>query len=107
MLALGQKPRWVVCHLKVAQFESNPSRNEDGGMSKPNFISLPSGRIIDVDKIASVAPAKESPPGIRFSFGAQFNEMDAADATVVLDALDARGADTTELRKKAGLAARR
>jgi len=77
---------------------------EAGDMNTPNFISLPSGRIIDLDKLAYISAAKESLPGIRFSFGAQFNEMGAADAAVVLDALDARGADTTELRKKAGIA---
>lgn len=75
-------------------------------MNTPNFISLPSGRIIDVDKIAAVYQHNENPSGLRFSFGAQFNEMDAADSAVVLDALDARGADTTLLRQKLGIAKR-
>jgi hypothetical protein len=68
------------------------------------FINLPSGRIIDVEKIAHVYPAKEKPPGIRFSFGSQYAELDAADSVVLLDALDALGADTRELRKQAGVA---
>jgi hypothetical protein len=76
-------------------------------MSTPNFVTLPSGRIIDIDKLASITPAKDNPPGIRFSFGAQFNEMDADDSAAVLDALDARGADTMELRKKGGLPTKR
>jgi hypothetical protein len=75
-------------------------------MNMPNFITLPSGRIIDVDKLASIAPARENPPGLRFSFGANFNEMDVDDSVAVLNALDARGVDTTELRKKAGLPAK-
>ena len=73
-------------------------------MNTPNFITLPSGRIFDLSKLASVTEAKEKLPGIRFSFGAQFNEMGGEDAVAVLNALDASGVDTKELRKKAGLA---
>jgi hypothetical protein len=76
-------------------------------MSNPNFVTLPSGRIIDIDKLASIDPAKENPPGLRFSFGSQFNEIGIDDSIAVLDALDARGVDTTRLRKKAGLPAKR
>ena len=68
------------------------------------FINLPSGRVIDVEKLAYVYVAREKPPGIRYSFGAQYAELDAVDSTAVLDALDALGADTSELRAQAGLA---
>ena len=67
------------------------------------FINLPSGRIIDVEKIAHVYPAKENPPGIRFFLGGPYAELDVADSVVVLDAMDTLGADTTELRNKDGL----
>jgi hypothetical protein len=70
------------------------------------FINLPSGRIIDVEKIAHVYPAQDKPPGIRFSFGAQYAELNVADSVVLLDALDTLGADTAELRKLAGVAKR-
>lgn len=67
------------------------------------FISLPSGFVIDLDKLASIYPARENPPGLRFSFGAQFNEMGIDDSLAVLAALEANGLDTKDLRKKAGL----
>jgi hypothetical protein len=72
-------------------------------MDTPSFITLPSGRIINIDKLAFIYPAKEIAPGIRYSFGAQFNELGSDDAIAVLDALDARGVDTAKLRKNAGL----
>jgi len=79
---------------------------EAQGMSASNFVTLPSGNIIDIDKLASIYPARENPPGIRYSFGAQFHELGIDDSIAVLDALDAHGIDTAELRKKAGLPAR-
>lgn len=68
------------------------------------LVSLPSGNIIDIEKIAFIHPAKEKAPGIRYSFGANFNELALHDALAVLDALEAAsGIDTRLLRERAGL----